>query len=140
MSSRFKDGYQPAWCRLACQHIRGDPYHIFVLCPRFTTLQETYSQRLKTAASTILNVHELPEQDIALIIEQVSNLFSDSDVRPSRTTASYLGVLPCLIPPHHTGSIMHSRLAYDSHTISIQLADCIWGLVHQAARHCTNQQ
>ena len=67
-------------------------------------------QRLKTAASTILNAHELLKQDTILIIERVSNLFSDSDVWPSRRTAFYLGISPCLVPPHHwhTGSDMHS--------------------------------
>ena len=51
-----------------------------ILRPKLTTLRETYSQRLTTAASTILNAHEVPKQDTALIIERGSNLFSDSDV------------------------------------------------------------
>lgn len=68
-----------------------------ILRPKLTTLRETYSQRLTTAASTILNAHEVPKQDTALIIERGSNLFSDSDVWPSRRTAFYLGILPCLV-------------------------------------------
>lgn len=79
---RLKDAYQPG-CRFACQHIQN-PRYIFVLRPKLATLRKTYSQRLRTAASTILNAYELPEQDIALIIERVSNLFSDSYVAFSK--------------------------------------------------------
>ena len=54
----------------------------FILCPKFAALRETYSQRLKMAASTMLDAYKVPEEDIAFITEQVSNLFSDSDVWP----------------------------------------------------------
>jgi len=35
---------------------------------------------------------------------------------------------------------MHSRLAHRSHTLSIQLAGLIWGLVHRASRGTQEQQ
>ena len=47
---------------------------------------------------------------------------------------TYLGIVPRLVPSHYTGSIIHSRLAYHSRTLGIQLAGCIWGLVRRAAR------
>ena len=96
---RLKDAYQPG-CRFACQHIQN-PRYIFVLRPKLATLQKTYSQRLRTAASTILNAYELPEQDIALIIERVSNLFSDSYVAFSKDSFLLWHItLPRTSSPH----------------------------------------
>jgi hypothetical protein len=78
--------------------------------------------------------------DISFITEQVSNLFTDSNVWPSQRTGYYLGLLPRLVPPSHTSSIMHSRLAHHSHTLAIQLAGRIWGLVRQTSRNSNRQQ
>lgn len=88
-----------------------DPHHIFVLCPRFTSLRDSYSQRLKSAVLTILDTYHLTEQDRSFIIERVFNLFSDSNAWPSCRSGFYLGILPRLVPPPLTASIMHSRLA-----------------------------
>ena len=132
LSSRLKEGFQP-WCRFGCQLIE-DAHHIFVQCPKFTSLRDSYTQRLKTGVLTILDTYNLPEQDISFIIEQVSNLFNDSDVWPSQRAGYYLGILPHLVPAPHTASIMHSRLAHQAHTMSIQLASRIWGLVRRTAR------
>jgi len=60
---------------------------------------------------------------------------------PSQRAAYYLGLLPRLVLPPHTASIMHSRLAHQAHTICIQLASRIWGLVRRTARdHATCQR
>jgi len=138
LSSRLKDGSQP-WCRFGCQQFE-DPHHIFVLCPKFTALRDTYTHRLKSVVLTILDTYHPPEQDISFIMKQVSNLFSDSDVWPSRRAGYYLGMLPRLVPHPHIASIMHSRLAHQAHTISIQLAGRIWGSVRRAARERTTYQ
>jgi len=132
LSSRLKEGHQP-WCRFGCKRIE-DARHIFVICPKFTTLRESYTMRLQDATCTILNAYNLPQRDIAFITERVSNLFYDSNVWPSQRTAFYLGILPRLVPPSHMASIMHSRLAHNAHTLSIQLAGRIWGSTRQAAR------
>lgn len=130
--SRLKEELQP-WCRFGCQKIE-DPHHTFVLCPKFTALRDTYTHRLKAVVLSILDTYHPSEQDISFIIEQVSNLFSDSDVWPSRRSGYYLGILPRLVPGPHISSIMHSRLAQQAHTMSIQLAGRIWGSVRRAAR------
>jgi hypothetical protein len=136
LSCRLKDGHQP-WCHFNCQHIE-DAHHIFVKCPKFNNIQESYSMRLQDATRTILTTSNLSPQDLAFINERVSNLFSDSDVWPSRRTAFYLGILPRLVPDSHVGSIIHTRIAHQAHTISIQLAGCIWGSACQAA-HATHR-
>ena len=139
LASRLKEGFQP-WCCFGCQQIE-DPHHIFVRCPRFASLRDSYTQRLKSGVLTILDTYDPPEQDLSFIIEQVSNLFIDSSVWPSRQAGYYLGILPRLVPAPHTASIMHSRLAHHAHTISIQLASHIWGLVRRTARdHATCQR
>ena len=132
LSNHLKDGFQP-WCRFACRQIE-DPHHIFVLCPRFTSLWDTYGQRLKNDVLTILDAYHLTEQDRSFIIEQVSNLFSDSNAWPSCRTGFYLGILPRLVPPPLTTSIMHSHLTHQAHTSCIQLASRIWGLVRRETR------
>ena len=139
LANRLKDGFQP-WCRFACCQIE-DPHHIFVLCPRFTPLRDTYSQRLKDAVLTILDTYHLTERDRSFIMERVSNLFTDSNAWPSCRTGFYLGILPRLVPPPLTASIMHSRLAHQAHTSCIQLASRIWGLVRRETRdHAENRQ
>jgi hypothetical protein len=131
LSHRLKDGHLP-WCRFGCQHIE-DAHHIFVQCPKFTILRESYTTRLHDATHTTLTPYHLPPKDIAFIMEQISNLFFDSDVWPSRRTAFYLGILPRLVPHSHIGSTMHTRIAQQAHTLSIQLAGRIWGSTRQAA-------
>ena len=106
LSCRLKDGHQP-WCCFGCQYIK-DTHHIFVQCPKFITLQESYSMCLHDATCTILTTYDLPPQDLAFITEWVSNLFFDLDVWPSQRTAFYLGILPWLVPHSHIGSIMHT--------------------------------
>jgi hypothetical protein len=61
------DGHQP-WCRFGCRLIE-DTHHIFVRCPKFTTLRESYSSRLHQATRMILTTYNLPPQDIAFIME-----------------------------------------------------------------------
>ena len=139
LSARLKDGYQP-WCRFGCHHFE-DPHHIFVVCPKFTSLRESYSMRIQDATRTLLHTYgSLSEHDISFITERVSSLFCDSDAWPSRRTGYYLGLLPRLVPPSYLGSVMHSRLAHHSHTIAVQLAGRIWGLVRQASRNHSNRQ
>jgi len=138
LSARLKDGYQP-WCRFGCHHFE-DPHHIFVICPKFASLRQSYAKRIQDTMHTILDTYSLSEHDISFVTERVSNLFSDSNVWPSRRTGYYLGLLPRLVPPSYTGSIMHSRLAHHSHTIAVQLAGRIWGLVRQASRNNNRQQ
>ena len=138
LSSRLKEGFQP-WCRFGCKRIE-DARHIFVICPKFTTLRESYTTRLQDTTRMILDTYNLPQRDIAFITERVSNLFHDSNVWSSQRTAFYLGILPRLVPPSHMGSIMHFRLAQNAHTLSIQLAGRIWGSTRQAARIAHKQQ
>jgi hypothetical protein len=107
LSCRLKDGHQP-WCCFGCRLIE-DTHHIFVRCPKFTTLRESYSSRLHQATRTILTTYNLPPQDIAFIMERVSSLFFDSDVWPSRRTAFYLGILPRLVPHSHSAPGTHSQ-------------------------------
>jgi hypothetical protein len=110
------------------------PKHlIFVQCPKFITLRESYSTRLHDATRTILTTYNLPPQDLAFITERVSNFFFDSDVWPSQRTAFYLGILPRLVPHSHVGSTMHTRVAHQAHTLSIQLAGRIWGSIRREA-------
>jgi len=67
LSCRLKDGHQP-WCRFSCQHIE-DAHHIFVQCPKFIMLRESYSTCLHDATYTILSTYHLPLQDLAFITE-----------------------------------------------------------------------
>ena len=67
LSSRLKEGFQP-WCRFGCQKIE-EPHHIFILCPRFTSLRDTYTQRLK---STVLTQRLPPTRARHIIHHQAS--------------------------------------------------------------------
>ena len=113
--------------------VREDAHHVFVQCPKFTTLRESYTTRLRDATRVILSTYSLPPEDLAFIMERVSHLFLDSEVWPSRRTAFYLGILPRLVPHSHVCSVMHTRVAHQAHTLSIQLAGRIWGSTRRAA-------
>ena len=55
LSLRLKDGHQP-WCRFGCQHIE-DAHHVFIQCPKFTTLCESYTTCLRDTTHMILSTY-----------------------------------------------------------------------------------
>jgi hypothetical protein len=130
LSARLKGSYQP-WCRFGCP-VLEDAHHLFVNCPKFSSLRAGYQKRLlDTIKDSLRHVHILSQDDQSFIFEKVRDLFTDSPVWPSCRTAYYLGILPVFIPSSRVGTRVHARIAHIAHIVCIQLAGRIWGEVRR---------
>ena len=109
-----------------------DTHHLFVHCPKFSSLPATYQKRLRDTIEDSLHViHTLSQVDQSFIFEQIWDLFTDSHIWPSCRTAYYLSILPTLIPSSHVGTRVHVRVTHITHLVCIQLAGRIWGEVRR---------
>jgi hypothetical protein len=129
-ATRLKTDQQP-WCRFGCQSFE-DPHHIFVLCPRFSSLRQSRAAELQSTFTTIFQTSSLSPTDPAQILEKIDHLFLDSDIWPARRSQYYLGVLPPFFPPSLSLPQIHIRLAHELHTVSIRLAAQIWAVARRA--------
>ena len=108
-----------------------DAHHLFIACPRFSSLRAQYYQHLHDNIASILHLHALPQEDKSFIYDWVRDLFIDSPIWPSKRSAYYLGILPTLLPPSCVGTCLHIRISHFAHVSSIQLAGRIWGDVRR---------
>ena len=124
LASRLHDDHQP-WCRFGCPTFE-DPHHIFLHCPRFSSLRDARTSELTFNVGRILESSSISSADRALVLNRVRNLFQDSDAWPAGRSLYYLGILPQFFPPTIHSLQTHTRLAHECHTVSIRLAGQIW--------------
>ena len=130
-ASRLKDDCQP-WCRFGCPTFE-DPHHIFLSCPRFSSLRDARASELTSNVGRILQSSSIPPADRTLILDRLCNLFQDSDAWPAGRSLYYLGILPPFFPHTLHCPQIHTRLAHECHTVSIRLAAQIWATARCAA-------
>ena len=130
-ASRLHDDHQP-WCRFGCP-VYEDPHHIFLRCPRFSSLRNVRTAELLSNVGRILQPSSITSADRTLILERVGDLFQDSDVWPAGRSLYYLGVLPHFFPNTIHNPQIHTRLSHECHTVSIRLAAQIWGSARSAS-------
>jgi hypothetical protein len=123
-ANRLKLDQQP-WCRFGCPFVE-DPHHIFVTCPRFSSLRQSRTDDLHSNISTFLQTSAVDQTNRDLILDKISNLFSDSHIWPARRSLYYCGVLPPFFPPSLDQPRIHTRIAHECHLVSIRLAAQIW--------------
>ena len=130
-ASRLHNDYQP-WCRFGCSTFE-DPHHIFLSCPRFSSLRDERSTELVANVDRVLQSSSIPSTDRTLILQRVGNLFQDSDIWPAGRSLYYLGVLPHFFPYSIPNLQIHTRIAHECHTLSIRLAGQIWATARCAS-------
>ena len=123
-ASRLKVDHQP-WCRFGCPTFE-DPHHIFISCPRFTSLRDVRASELISNVNRILESPLIPPAHRTSILDRIGNLFQDSDAWPAGRSLYYLGILPSFFPHTLHCHQIHTRLAHECHTVSIRLAAQIW--------------
>ena len=124
LASRLHDDQQP-WCQFGCPTFE-DPHHIFLHCPRFSSLRDARTSELTLNVGRILESSSISSADRALVLKRVGNFFQDSDAWPAGRSLYYLGILPQFFPPTIHSLQIHTRLAHECHTVSIRLAGQIW--------------
>jgi hypothetical protein len=112
-----------------------DAHHIFVECPRFSSLRTEYEKRLHGTLDSTLNFQSLSLQDKSFIFDRVRDLFKDSPIWPSQRAVYYLGILPTFVPPSLLASRLHMRITHLAHITCVQLAGRIWGVVRRNSLH-----
>ncbi|KAF5382556.1 hypothetical protein D9615_002847 [Tricholomella constricta] len=141
LTARLRSSEQP-YCRFGCQTLE-DARHIFVRCPRFSTLREDANKTIVSATSTLFDVYGVPAQYQSCTLEHACNISHDSQSWPTGFTMYYYGVLPDIdgITRDLTRASLPSlkverlrlRLAATWHTILIRLAGRIWGIAKRAS-------
>ena len=124
----LKNDHQP-WCHFGCS-VFEDPHHIFIICPKFNSLQTLCASELLSNIKQILEATSISVPDQIFIQEQVKCLFLDSNIWLSCRSLFYLGILPQLLPSMFQDSPIHTHISNMCHTTSIRLAGQIWGTVH----------
>lgn len=132
----FNDWPKILWCWLSSlrelnktqkpNHSVEDTHHIFVTCPRFSSLRHTRATELNSNLSVILQTSSIDPTNRHHILGKLNNLFCDSDLWPTRRPLYYYGLLPPFFPPSLEQPRIHPRLAHECHLVSIRLAAQIW--------------
>ena len=130
-ASRLHNDHQP-WCRFGCP-VYEDPHHIFLHCPRFSSLRDVRTTELLSNVGRVLQTSSISSTDRTLVLERVGDLFQDSDVWPTGRSLYYLGVLPHFFPNAIHNPQLHTRISHECHTVSICLAAQIWGTARSAS-------
>ncbi|KAF5375411.1 hypothetical protein D9615_008032 [Tricholomella constricta] len=141
LSACLRSGAQP-YCRFGCESLE-DARHIFVRCPRFSSLREEANKTIVSATSTLFDVYDVPAQYQARALEHACTISHDSQSWPTGYTMYYYGVLPhiddimCDLNLTSLSSLkverLRLRIAATWHTTLIRLAGRIWGIAKRAS-------
>ncbi|KAF5367841.1 hypothetical protein D9615_010570 [Tricholomella constricta] len=141
LSARLRSGEQP-YCRFGCASLE-DARHIFVRCPRFSSLRDDANKTIVSATSTLFDVFGVPAQYQSCALEHACTISHDSQSWPTGYTMYYYGVLPDIDDitrdlnltslPSLKVERLRLRIAATWHTTLIRLAGRIWGIVKRAS-------